>query len=78
MQPLREGARQRRRIECPAGAQFTVAVSRTIAPNVFSCPNEPAIRFAVFCLFEAVHPLPFGHPPSPRGYASYDRFIHFV
>ena len=34
-QALEEGPRQRRRIECPGGAQFTVAVSRAHAPAVF-------------------------------------------
>ena len=37
-QALEEGPRQRRRIECPAGAQFTVAVSRadalTVLPSI--------------------------------------------
>ena len=58
-----EGPRQRRRMDVPRSGTLLRSGKHAICSRrstVYS--TFPVSHSAEFCLFEAVHPLPFGHP----------------
>ena len=63
-----EGPRQRRRMDVPRSGTLLRSGKHAICSRrstVYS--TFPVSHSAEFCLFEAVHPLPFGHPLLQRG-----------